>query len=87
MPRVRKVRARDVPAAVAIAIAIVAGADAEVARAEVREAVREVTVVAAPAVVAVDAEEGSVLSRESAALKGRGFSRAASANKDVGFSP
>ena len=66
----------------AIAIAIVAGADAEVARA----AVREVTVVATPAAVA-DAEEGSVLSRESAALKGRGFSRAASANKDVGFSP
>ena len=48
---------RDVPAAVAIAIAIVVGADAEVARAEVREAVREVTVVAAPAVVAVGAEE------------------------------
>jgi hypothetical protein len=53
--RVRKVRAKDVPAAVAIVIVIVAGADAEVARA----AVREVTVVATPA-VAADAEEGRI---------------------------
>jgi hypothetical protein len=43
---------------VAIAIAIVAGADAEVARA----AVREVTVVATP-VAAADAEEGKTSSQ------------------------
>jgi len=48
--RVRKVRATDVPAAVAIAIA--GGAVADV----VRGAVREVTVVATPA-VAADADE------------------------------
>ncbi len=46
-------RETDVPAAVAIVIVIVGGADAEVAQA----AVREVTVVATLAAVA-DAEEG-----------------------------
>ena len=55
-PRVRKVRARDVPAeAIAIAIVVVAVAVVPVAA---QAAVREVTVVATPAAVAADAEEG-----------------------------
>jgi hypothetical protein len=53
VPRVQKVRGRDVRAVAAIAIAIAGDAVA----AAVREAVREVTVVATPAAVA-DAEEG-----------------------------
>jgi len=56
VPRVQKVRGRDVPAAVAaIAIAIAGDVVADA----VREAVREVTVVAIPAVA--DAEEGRIV--------------------------
>jgi hypothetical protein len=69
----------DVLAAVALAIAIAGGAAAD--------AVREVTVVATQAAVVADAEDGSVLNQKSTALKGRGFSRDARANKDAGFSP
>jgi hypothetical protein len=56
---VRKVLVKGVPAAVAIVIVIAGGADAEVARA----AAREVTVVATPAVVAADVEEGRISSQ------------------------
>jgi len=59
--RVQKERVRHVPAALgAIAIAIAGGAVADVAR---EAAAREVTVVATPAVEAVDAEEGRANSR------------------------
>jgi D-alanyl-D-alanine carboxypeptidase len=73
----------DVLAAVALAIAIAGGAAAEA----VREAVREVTAVATQAAAVADAEDGRVLNQKSTALKGRGFSRDARANKDAGFSP
>jgi hypothetical protein len=53
VPRVQKVRGRDVRAVAVIAIAIAGDAVADA----VREAVREVTVVVTPAAVA-DAEEG-----------------------------
>lgn len=74
----------DVLAAVALAIAIAGGAAADAVR---EAAVREVTAVATQAAVVADAEDGSVLNQKSTALKGRGFSRDARANKDAGFSP
>ena len=57
-PRVRKALVKAVPAAVvAIAIAIAGAAVVDAAQAAVLE---EVTVVATPAAVAVDAEEGRI---------------------------
>lgn len=57
--RVRKALVKDVPAAEVVAIAIAIAADAvEAARVVAQAAVREVTVVATPAVVAADVEEG-----------------------------
>jgi len=73
VPRVQKVRGRDVPAAVAaIAIAIADGAVADA----VREAGREVTVVAILA-VAADADEGRIALSRVRFWEGHGFSRAA----------